>query len=175
MEERGSPDVAPTLLSGAALDAGECEATLTVEDVVAVLVWVKLGRAMEGAVGVGLSKADFIAGRLDEVGSRGSGDFVGLDGELFMGAMVPRVVSHERSSAPAGGGLKVRAEVDDVNLVGDWEGVMLDCLSGEPPGVAARIVEGERPDGDSGRRKGDARPLPLNKGAGLMGDDGFDW
>lgn len=51
---------------------------------------------------------------------------------------------------------------------------MFECFNGEPPGVAARTVDGERPKGDSGRRKGEARPPALNKGAGLMGDAGFD-
>ena len=54
----------------------------------------------------------------------------------------------------------------------------VDCFNGEPCGVAARTVDGERPSGDSGRRKGETRELlslrPKESGAGLSGLDGFD-
>jgi hypothetical protein len=111
---------------------------------------------------------------VEEVGSRGRGDLVGLPGVLSE-VFVPRVVSHERSSAPVGGELNGSDEVDDANFIGNCDGVLFECFNGEPPGVPARTVDGERPKGDSGRRKGDARPLELNKGAGLRGDGGFDW
>jgi hypothetical protein len=56
---------------------------------------------------------------------------------------------------------------DWVDLVGVFPAV--DCLSGELCGVGARTVEGDRPSGDSGRRKGDARPALKDKGTGLSG------
>lgn len=54
----------------------------------------------------------------------------------------------------------------------DAEGV--DCFSGEPCGVTARTVDGDRPRGDSGLRKGDARCEPKEKGC-LAGLHGSDW
>lgn len=111
--------------------------------------------------------------KLELEGSLGSGDLVGLPG-VFRFAFVPRVVSHERSSPVVGGGLNAREEVDELNFAGECEGVLFDCFSGEPPGVPPRTVDGERPRGDSGRRNGEARPVELNRGAGLRGEGGFD-
>lgn len=54
-------------------------------------------------------------------------------------------------------------------------GVLFDCFKGEPPGLAPRSVDDERPKDESGRLKGEARPLELNRGAGFMGDVGFDF
>jgi hypothetical protein len=60
------------------------------------------------------------------------------------------------------------------SFVGDWEGV--DFLRGEPCGVGARTVDGERPRGDSGRRKGEARgELNDSGGTALEGVLGADW
>jgi hypothetical protein len=63
--------------------------------------------------------------------------------------------------------------VVEANLVGDWDGV--DFFRGEPCGVGARTVDGERPKGDSGRRKGEARCEVKDNGGTLDGVDGADW
>jgi hypothetical protein len=146
---------------------GDGEAALTVDAV-----------ALLGNVGLvtveGLSKGDMADDGPGDECSRSKGDLVGLPG-VFKHVFVPRVVSHERSSAPvAGRELNGREDVDEVNLDGECVGVLFDCFRGEPPGVPARRVDGDRPRADSGRRKGDARPPALNKGAGLSGEDGFD-
>jgi len=128
----------------------------------------KLGRAVVG-VETGESNGEGPERKLLLLSRReGRGDLVGLDCESE-GAVVPRVVIHERSSAPAaaGWGLNERDGVEEAKF-----GV--DCFNGEPWGVPARMVDGERPSGDSGLRKGDARPLVKDRGAGLRGDDGFD-
>ena len=92
------------------------------------------------------------------------GDLVGLAGGLD-GREVLRVVSHALSSF--GAALNGRADCDRAKS----GGFGVDALSGEPDGVAARTVEGERPSGDSGRRKGEARWLPKS---GFMGPGEFD-
>jgi hypothetical protein len=82
--------------------------------------------------------------------------------------LAARELIHERSSAA---GVKVLLLAGDVDAMGANGGPVL-CFRGDPWGVAARTVEGERPRGDSGRRKGDMRPLSprLNdNGAGLRG------
>jgi hypothetical protein len=82
---------------------------------------------------------------------------------------------HDASEAPplrcrlgllsAGGGARL-----------DRDGPGVDFLSGEPWGVDARAVEGERPRGDSGRRKGEARccEVELKLRGGFGGLEGFD-
>ena len=45
----------------------------------------------------------------------------------------------------------------------------VDCLVGEVVGVVARMVEGERANGDSGRRNGEARGELKERGDGLYG------
>jgi hypothetical protein len=84
----------------------------------------------------------------------GMGDLEGLGLGL-----VSRCLIHDRSVNATV--LKGRDGVCDCDC--DWDGagfegerVGVDCLRGEPCGVAARTV-GERPTGDSGLRKGDAR------------------
>jgi len=81
----------------------------------AVALLAKVGRR---AV-VSLSYVECTVENPEEAGSRGREDLVGLPG-VFKFVFVPRVVSHERSSAPlVGGGLNEREEVDDVNFVGE--------------------------------------------------------
>jgi hypothetical protein len=62
--------------------------------------------------------------------------------------------------------------VVEANLVGDWDGV--DFFRGEPCGVGARTVDGERPRGDSGLRKGEARWELKDNGGTLEGVVGAD-
>lgn len=163
IEERGSDELlCCVLVGGVKAGDGRGEAAFTVD---AVVLRVKEER---GAVD-SLSCVRIV----DNPDEGGKGDLVGLPG-VFRLVLVPRVVSHERSSPVVGGGLNGSDEVDELNFVGECEGEWFDCFNGEPPGVPARIVDGERPNGDSGRRKGEARPLELNKGAGLRGDGGFD-
>lgn len=84
-------------------------------------------------------------------------------------ADVPRVVSHARS---ADGLVFVVARKDDCGLGRE----VVEFFSGEDwVGVAARTVEGERPRGDSARRKGDDRFELNDSGAGRSGEGGFDW
>ena len=91
---------------------GRGEGTFIV-DVVVLLA--KVGRR---AV-VSRSYVECMVENPEEADSRGRGDLVGLPG-VFRFAFVPRVVSHERSSAPlVGGGLNASEEVDDVNFVGE--------------------------------------------------------
>lgn len=119
-----------------------------------------------------MSNFDTVALRLFVLNASGLGDLVGDSGVSMLCEedVVPRVLIHERSSevlAPNGleGDEAVKAD-----------GV--DFLSGDPCGVAARTVEGERPRGDSGRLNGDIRALlslrPKDKGAGRSGVDGLD-
>lgn len=150
------------------------KAGFTVE-YVGVLVYV--GRAVDAAATEGAA-FDPIAFRLFVFDLYGVGDFVGESG-VFTTTEEPRVVIHERSSGALG--LKGRRAgcvfEGDSNDGDNSEGV--DCFKGDPCGVAARTVEGDLADGDSGLRKGDARALlslrPKVSGAGLRGLDGFDY
>jgi hypothetical protein len=135
------------------------------------------GREAVGVMAVGLSKADLAVLRFPPklfiLGPRGLGDFVGLRGGSGVD-VVPRVVSHDLSSTTPGlNGRRDVCEEDEARCDGVLVGV--DCLRGDPCGVGARIVEGERTSGDSGRRNGDARPpLLKERGAGLRGLEALD-
>ena len=80
---------------------------------------------------------------------------------------------HDRS-AVAEAVLSGRVGVCDcVDMYFEGDGVGVDCLRGEPCGVAARTV-GDRPTGDSGLRNGDARG-ELKESGCFMGVGGFDY
>jgi hypothetical protein len=65
--------------------------------------------------------------------------------------------------------LSVRVEVGVICRAG------ADCLSGDPFWeVGARIVDGERPRGESGRRKGEGRWVVNGRGV-FVGLEGLDW
>jgi hypothetical protein len=102
----------------------------------------------------------------------GPGDFVGLDDGSGLTPLVdvPRVFSHDLSPASPGVGLNGRPPIEDCERESSGFGV--EVLRGEPEGVAARTVEGERRTGDSGLLNGDARWPPNERG--FMGLDGFD-
>jgi hypothetical protein len=112
IELRGSEDARARWVGVGGRDGDARGEGAFIVDVVVLLA--KVGRR---AV-VSLSYVECIVDSPAEAGSRGRGDLVGLPG-VFRFVFVPRVVSHERSSAPlVGGGLNGREEVDDVNFAG---------------------------------------------------------
>jgi hypothetical protein len=126
----------------------------------------------------GPSKREATALRLFVLDASGRGDFVGDSGVSMTieGVwLAARELIHERSSA-AGVKLVFVGDVNAPPAPPNTDPVL--CFSGDPCcGVAARTVEGDRPSGDSGLRKGDMRPLslrPNDNGAGFSGLDGLD-
>lgn len=151
------------------VDFVRCMAGRGVGAVFAVRAYVVGGRAAD-IVSAGDSKRDTAALRLFVLGC-GLGDLVGESGisMLCEEAVTPRVLIHERSSDVVVG---VNGLEGAGWAVAKADGV--DCFSGDPWGVDARIVEGDCPRGDSARRKGDIRPFllslrPKDRGAGLSG------
>jgi hypothetical protein len=162
IDDRGSEDLA-RFTTGRAVDD--------------VDVRLYVGRAVD-ALEV-LSNLEATALRLFVLGAKGRGDFVGDSGvSVFCGvADEARVFIHERSSVVLGlNGLECKREGEREGDAAKVECV--DCFRGEPCGVEARTVDGDCARGDSGRLKGDMRPLlslrPNDSGAGLSGLGGFD-
>lgn len=110
--------------------------------------------------------------RGDLVGDSSAGSIFGV--KVLVAAF--ELIQERSSDAAAGVGV--------YSFVGEGEGdgrANVDgvaCFSGEPVGVAARTVVGDRSSGDCGRRNGDMRALlslrPKDSGAGLSGDGGLD-
>lgn len=143
--------------------------------VVCVFVRAYEGRAVavDADVVEGDSKREASEFVLEAIAGLGEA-FVGESGASTMCEgvlLVFRELIHDLSSAAAG--------VYDLagELAGSANLDCVDCFNGDPDGVAARTVDGERPSGDSGLLNGLILPLslrPNDNGAGLRGLDGFD-